>query len=143
MKNKYYTPALSEFHVGFEYELYTDWDNRENTLEWRNVIFDGSEFDPEQSFVYLFDDKGIKRTRVKHLDSEDLEDLEFAYYKKGFFKSTNVYKNDSGIEVWLMDNYFVNIYLGFSKESKVFSGQLQNKSELKQVLNMIGVEYEK
>jgi len=63
-KNKYYTPTIEEFHVGFEYELKTEG-------EWVSQTLD---IDYSLNRVA----GGLaNNTRVKHLDQEDIESFGF------------------------------------------------------------------
>jgi len=81
--NKYYTPDISEFYVGFEYELYcrdvnptikngsTVW-----LKSWQAKTFTKAEFERGVGFDRNLDlqDDWI---RVRYLDKEDIESLGF------------------------------------------------------------------
>lgn len=72
MKEKYYTPELEEFHVGFEYEV----QSIENA-HWGKVICSSGfgAFDDD------INDLEEERIRVKYLDKADIESLGFKFLK--------------------------------------------------------------
>jgi len=74
MKNKYYTPTIEEFHVGFEYE-YQDGVDKDNKDVWKKTICTKSDF------RYLSKTKIKDFRRVKYLDREDIESLGFTCYQ--------------------------------------------------------------
>ena len=80
MKNKYYTPKISEFHVGFEFEVSND--IIAGILEVKPLkklykqIYGESEpygFD----FIKYNSEHNLGMIRVKYLNKEDIESLGF------------------------------------------------------------------
>ena len=65
--DKYYTPSLNEFHVGFEYETYNSY-----RKEWYKTILTEDNLEALGSFWYNFLEA---EHRVKYLDKEDIESL--------------------------------------------------------------------
>ena len=67
---KYYTPTLNEFHVGFDYEekIGDEWISR-----ILDQIYENYELPIED------DDNDLKRFRVKYLDKEDIESIGFKH----------------------------------------------------------------
>ena len=126
MENKYYTPDITEFHVGFEYE-------RKTSFGWVKSIFieplfnnskigQGSGADKKEWFSF--------EKRVKYLYKEDIESLGFAQVIE------DQYTLDD-IELLIDDDLFVQI---IKDDGFLFQGTIKNKSELKKVLKMIGHE---
>ena len=130
MKDKYYTPSIEEFHVGFEYE------------------YDGKcvfQRDMSISFMdYLISNGKI---RVKYLDKQDIESLGFIHkkYKQDEYSEMRIYIgqkfeiqffgwNISEANKHIRGN--MHIYL---QEEAHFMGTVKNKSELKKILKQIGV----
>lgn len=132
---KYYVPEINEFFVGFEFE-------RKNTLnktKWVKATFKNGEC-AEQ---YCDEEDG----RVKYLDSEDIESL-------GGVKISDYEYNINGaiLQINCSDSTHITI-LEIGQEWEMtavpsktaeyyfplFMGKIKNKSELKQVLKMIGV----
>ena len=139
MENKYYTPTIEEFHVGFEYEeetiIYTDkgWFTHKD-LGWEKKIFDSTSY---MENYYL--SERVKRglvgkcdptIRVKYLDREDVESL-------GFAQTVEDQYTLDDIEFLIDDDLFVQI---IKDDGFLFQGTIKNKSELKRVLKMIGYE---
>lgn len=170
--NKYYTPDISEFYVGFEYEelefIYTDkgWYTAKEQ-KWLHKVYKGNDY--IESY-YL--NEQVKRSlftnsiRVKYLDKSDVEELGFEetesmisgydhFELHPIFKETNSKGKEVdiqkyfGIYVNRKDYRFVLIYGGSfnnahpNTDTYRFKGIIKNKSELKQVLRMIGITDDK
>ncbi len=140
---KYYTPDISEFHVGFEYEYLTAKD------AWHKAIFEGITVYEDKENLFLSDLKDIvalNEARVKYLDKEDIESLEFelkrsennnsAYYKitqyRGEDNLCSIVYNE--ISNWLCVEITIN------KEGKtIFAGHIKNKSELRRLMQQLSI----
>jgi hypothetical protein len=138
-ENKYYTPEITEFCVGFEYEL-----RYSENSDWKKEVFDF-----ENNWID-FPINFNKDKRIKYLDSEDIKELGFEYGEipceyngraGGFVK-----KVKEGVELIiecsLGYNNLVKIKRWDSKHNGYnvfFWGNIKNKTELKKVLQMIGV----
>ena len=124
-ENKYYIPEISEFHVGFEYEI---------KLEdlWINQSYN--------SIAMSEIDKGITNQyiRVKYLDKQDIESLgwEIDQYCSKEFCLNFKYKD------WYL-NYFISglktIEIGREEYDSGFMGTIKNKSELKVLMKQLGI----
>jgi hypothetical protein len=131
--NKYYTPSIEEFHVGFEYES-----QNINTGEWIKYS--------SKTLSDLLLDFEVEFTRVKYLDKEDIESLGFIYdnelkFPKGKYKTTVVeYVNDIYC-LSTFDNHEIMIseYCD-GVFDKLFIGTIKNKSELKRLLKQLGID---
>lgn len=126
MENKYYTPTLEEFHVGFEYQQKTI-----STKEWVDVNYTHLDKDTK----YIIDEN---RIRVKHLDQEDIESCGF-FLKKLYY----YYKyEESGIRLDFFKGENVEIErfdLDTMEWRYIFKGKPKNKSEFKRILKQIGI----
>jgi hypothetical protein len=137
-KDKYYTPEIEEFHVGFEYE--SEWGAPDHPrAEWHDEVF--SKADSIENLC--------ERVRVKYLDQEDIESLGFKLVEEeeglpplycnkiseehSWLLMTQEYDGGTELEVWIASR-------GFNIKKGRFEGDIKNKSELKQVLKMIGYE---
>ena len=161
--NKYYTPEIEEFHVGFEYE-YND------GREW---IKTGITIWTDLQTIFILEDKCPIPLRVKHLDSQDIEELgwtkfEYVYNKekglkaKGshgyshYFKDVVLLDSKQTIVLnlqtglieptvaiwWVVDNpTYVNIHNNMEKTSnEIFIGLIKNKSELKKLMKQLNIK---
>lgn len=159
--NKYYTPSIEEFHVGFEFE------------EWENLAFTNEEWTLKK-MDYFTDleyvcfpevDKhlenyilGTSLFRVKYLDKQDLIEFGFEYteqYPIILDISENLFvKKSTEFEDFIITMKDNNVNISVKKDVLLmaipsdkkywdlyclFSGKIKNKSELQQVLKMIGV----
>lgn len=120
---KYYTPLIEEFHVGFEYEIFEDWDTQPEKTWWKQVYGENG-YNPENmGFVdnFLIIENLV---RVKYLDEQDIEELQL---------SKNVF-------ITLENDYDVEVYIGSRDiEHRHFSGTIKNKSELKKLMQQLGI----
>jgi len=146
---EYYTPELSEFHVGFEYEITTGY-------EWVSESFTHKDFN---TFLYQHLDNAIKQdyVRVKYLDKEDVESLGFEEEHV-----PNCYTEDGDIQlgyalyldevtcvilhhtletsiVGIVKQHVYNRNSGNWTANKLFLGTIKNKSELIKLLQQIGI----
>ena len=124
-KSKYYTPHISEFYVGFEFEFYDEEDRDWNktTINCQSDLCNWTGFDIEK--------------KVKYLDKEDIESL-------GFFSDNtdSSFFETKDEKRWINMEYFEKgkgWYLSFDEEENqfAFSGYVKNKSELKRVLKQL------
>ena len=125
-QNKYYTPDISEFHVGFEYECSSD----KGEL-WYSVIIEQL-----KDYLTLEDDLRYDLVRVKYLDKEDIEGLGFEHVGSLWFKDINNFK----IRKWKdreLDIY--KHYISDNEDQLIFRGSIKNKSELVKLLKQLGV----
>lgn len=94
--NKYYTPELSEFHVGFEFELRNssgkvfDW---EKAVVTNPISIDLSGMDNDYEMSTFASDIKDEYVRVKFLDREDIESFGFEAVEDG---STSIYTSPDG-----------------------------------------------
>jgi len=149
MKDKYYTPEIEEFHVGFEFympvlrednngDLYRDkyckhiWTEKNNMWEQFNLEHK-SNGDTVISVPECL--------TVKYLDREDIESLGFELGVVDCGQDTN--HKELGIEKSIGDGYIGTFFLeptnGFNIEIFDTYYEIKNKSELKRLLKQLGV----
>ena len=149
-KSKYYTPTIEEFHVGFEYEVFEDWDiEKEKT--WHKQVYDILKSNPER-LEYVGGD--MSKFRVKYLDKEDIESLGFEFnkeYYNNFFKEKYLvfFSKDMNITLSFYPNLkTVGTILYDPSKSKIMYEKgidiktincikIKNKSELKRLLKQL------
>jgi hypothetical protein len=152
---KYYTPTLEEFHVGFEYEYQ---DGPDDSFEPRvHTVFNETE-----RHIWVNDFRDFKGTyvmapimyRVKYLDREDIEDVLGKEFKEDSVKYSSVdYKYKKGdiyskawiVSYWVKDRELQITRYDFKGENNpdssrcVFEGTVKNKSEFKRILKQLGL----
>jgi len=122
-KEKYYTPTIEEFHVGFECEY-----NDPLKGSWEKVIYTEDMFFGGKRGLTLLE------KRVKYLDREDIESLGFKLDKNASEKDLlNLEKDDIGI-TYKQDCFLIIYKFNRSKERIIFDGLIKNKSELKKLM---------
>ena len=142
MENKYYTPELLEFHVGFEFEQFENNNWQQTTLE-----SDGA----ERFFVMLNTYESQDFVRVKHLDREDIESLGWHKHQETYFsfenKKIKSHSNEYFLnEILVLSNsYFLEItdfciIIQDYDYEVIFKGTIKNKSELKKIMQMLNIE---
>lgn len=138
MDAKYYTPELSEFHVGFECEI----------QEQPNGIWKQGKLTEQDMCMFLTTIIALSegRIRVKYLDNEDVESCgwrkknAFGVYEivasiDGLGKTTYCLQDSNNMRflqnnVWRITNEW---------HETIFFGSIKNKSELKQLMKMLGI----
>ena len=142
MKNKYYTPEIEEFCVGFECEIQSSWGMQKGIYPsiLREDTLTGFQLQKIGETETL--KKVISGIRVKYLDKKDIESLGFSYYKthpgmeqmefdKGEYELT--YDPNFKGKQWLRIN------LEGEGDVTLFSGSIKNKSELKVLLKQLNI----
>lgn len=139
MTEKYYTPSINEFHVGFECEIKVI-NGRE--ISWRRQVLR-----PQDVGVAISKRRDPKmdgpQVRVKYLDQQDIEECGFNY------DSTLEYQRKALVvrELRSQNNPWIKIVYHLEQhtctledvEGVMFAGIIKNKSELKKILKMIGI----
>ena len=146
-KDKYYTPEIEEFHVGFEYEqILEPYEvNKPETKKWTKVKYSGNINSIGGSVVFF---QGYD-VRVKHLDREDIESLGFVYDKTSTKNQWKFYKGNIGLMYRPKTNQIGTCTLDPMKsdfmkkhsidDKHVFMLTIKNKSELKKLLKMLNI----
>lgn len=149
-KEKYYTPSLEEFCIGFECETRVasfeeNWKKTTIYAEFK----DGWNSNLEELLIAYED--GYLEFRVKYLDQSDIEELGFIFTGKSidvWFKK-DVHETPGGrhklthvtLHYNLQDHELkIDCYFGKEHEGCLFEGFIKNKSELKKVLNMLNIK---
>lgn len=155
MENKYYTPTIEEFHVGFEYEVIS----LESDLETCIIKHNNKTVTLTSDITGLYQDLGFHLIRVKYLDKEDIESLGFTHLPKKSLKGLTERFIIEGLHRRLNEEYddtmWWNVYLEYSPDikriiikgdissgnygEKFFEGNIKNKSELKVLLKQLGI----
>lgn len=152
-QNKYYTPEIEEFHVGFEFErTYSEPYNS----EWHKCTAVGIDLTSRHPNYLTLKDihntyqpsiVSVKNVfRVKYLDREDIESLGWSSYIDGK-EPTKM----SGSVLFSIGPFFrlewnpstrkilVMVINDTLTPTVKFHGTIKNKSELKRILKMLGV----
>ena len=142
MKDKYYTPEIEEFHVGFEFECSND------KLNYKKQIYYGSQVLKSKSY---YDDHGceydaveddLKHIRVKYLDKEDIESLgfkpQYPDMKNTGFINKNIYESGATI-IGLRGDSQVSITKCHHPNTSTLVFTIKNKSELKRLLKQLNI----
>jgi len=148
MKNdKYYTPTIEEFHVGFEYQLF-------NGANWQDRTVGMGVWDLKRQILHHLT-MDVPAVRVKHLDRSDIESFGFKYVGKTI---DNWYDLEGDFEIPMSNcrNMLIKMQHDFRTHQGVrivgyeynhnsgdsetlYRGSCKNKSELKRILTQIGV----
>lgn len=131
-RNKYYTPTIEEFHVGFQYEY--------NSGKWdKHIILD------QNHLIYAIAD--VKSTRVKYLDKENIESLGIItnewFINKGRYGGTYKLQVSSFVfapKITIKIKDFIRNGIGDYEEFTIIHRlPIKNKSELIRLLNQLGI----
>lgn len=145
--SKYYTPTPDEFHIGFEYEIFEDFDTLPER-KWHKLImgYSGTGFG---SMGYHGNcEEG--RVRVKYLDAEGMEEFCEELSKKTEFKYKQGYDcmvDDAYVSGFILNNHYLLLgsnhtliikKLNLDGET-VFFGTIKNKSELLRLIKQLEI----
>jgi hypothetical protein len=160
MDNKYYTPELEEFCIGFEYEEYQqkEWNKlisppKSLGYEWVKKVFDtstslGKIKHNVEGMNWMIDgvDKGHPtcKIKVKYLDKEDIESLGFTckvwnnlsgYFCRGEY-TLGLHSKETDSKLFM----FCTISQNDDGNNIIrFSGKIKNKMELKKLLKQLEI----
>lgn len=137
-KDKYYTPAVEEFHTGFDYEVFQKGQSRGDDIftfmptqeedEWFKYKY------PDPFLGYQLDRLLKKDIRVKYLDREDIESLGYKHIGSGWYE-----KGTIRIRKWKDQQLDVHELFSGEWDRILRANEVKNKSELKRILKQIGV----
>jgi hypothetical protein len=159
--DKYYTPTIEEFHVGFEYEMKATFGD--GTVKTKQQ-FDAMPWEPricstgslpyiERALYGKNAENGLCGIRVKYLDRQDIEEcgLENAVSERLFYidhpeiksHSNEYFLNDEIVAFGDYEMIFnaTNLYCvirDYHREG-IFKGIIRNKSELKKTMQMLQI----
>ena len=141
-ENKYYTPSVEEFHVGFEFEFHS------SKSEWKNFIFNLDRADHVLQNVR----DNPELFRIKYLDKGGIESLNFknySGYKHGIINFTykSVYDYGGGYLTYNLETKVLKLEIvkdrhdnqGESLAEKLFDGIIKNKSELIKLMKQLQI----
>lgn len=165
MENKYYTPELNEFHIGFEYEMKSTFgDGTVKTLEQYNAAEWNKETYTLRSFPYVDRTMTGKNSqtlppaiRVKYLDAEDIINEGFSEeYLPNVFHDDDLIK---GYSLTQSDTVFYNVFLDtenstvgvwkqviYNEVSEnwtahiLFNGVISNLSEFRRLMKQLNIK---
>lgn len=135
MENKYYTPKIEEFHVGFRYEHYIPgkecWAKEEFFLNDSHVNI--------IKYVEIQTEDTLLKVRVKSLDHDDI-------IEAGWEENKN--QSSEFLADYILGDYLFDIFdsergirINYRHET-VFFGKISNYNKLLEVMGMLGVERE-
>lgn len=155
LAEKYYVPKMSEFHEGFAYELFEDFDVLPESV-WHKQVYGENGRNPE-SLDYV---GSPEKTRVKWLDREDIESTGFVYTGKSMdnwytltatrvralsnaenrmFRLQHDFRTNQGIVITAYE-YANGDESGNAGEIEtLYRGSCRNINELRDILTKIGI----
>ncbi len=159
--NRYYTPKVEEFHVGFEFEVLqflgepifdkvngsVDLSTVEHTWIQQKIKFLS---DVSENFCVIYSggekiQESIGNSiRVKYLDREDIESLGFKetsnkYFKKDALPSMGYWLNIVLDLRFGWDDVTIRGTRGTTEEGYLFRGSIKNKSELRKLMLQLNI----
>lgn len=146
MENKYYTPEISEFHVGFECEIHIR-KKEDDALsdEWKPITIGENGRLPEMNLISNFIKNppmiqdSMKLFRVKYLDKKDIESLGWKFKDKINSQVDYYWSKDDKHSI-VHTHTRNRILLTIRDDARetdytAFVGIIKNKSELKKIMN--------
>lgn len=148
MENKYYTPEINEFHVGFRCEVSVTVARSitEIDYEWHPIIFGNKDTVYEQLVLgdsIVSKNVDVTKYRVKYLDKEDIESFGFTQLRDDTFEiNIPYYRGRNNLKCHIIFRKTILLCLGdnetcFSDWETLFTGIIKNKSELNRLLQQL------
>ncbi len=148
-ENKYYTPLLEEFHIGFECETLGDERSPEKNDSWDLIIINN--IHDLKNFCIYYKDKCSTDYRVKLLDRSDIESLGWEFIPDNSTGDGNFrWFNEFKIGEWTFAYWGKIDDANWQKESlmglimkstdRMFQGYIKNVSELKKIMLMLNIK---
>lgn len=143
MENKYYTPKIKEFYVGFQCE----WQSKIRNETWNKQICDVDLIGIAYDAIEHSDEEEPynEQFRVKVLDTQDIEECGFIHLGSGWYKrekcltSAGTNFMTCKIRKWIKNEVDIHAIYDDGETQLIFRGDIKNINELKKILNMIGV----
>lgn len=152
--NKYYTPDITEFCIGFECEYYN-----KHSKNWLPMLVEESNYyvdyigGPEEDYIFKGNYVGHDKTfRVKFLDQTDIEDCGFKHTGRAVCKWYKIEKRIAdGFSTYGYWNIITLIHCEDNKvkifaqeyetgdEHTLFQGEIKNKHELKKLMQQLNI----
>ena len=163
---KYYTPEIEEFHVRFEldvFEMPFKFGATEKDRTWNKGSLDTDRHFQERNWTFIEDYIKKDNIRVKHLDREDIESLEYEADKDWVEKDRQLYHKvvsyrgedkvcsvlcvpkTNWIVIFMNTEGFGSYVIELPENkltvtgSTLFCGEIRNLSEFKRILKQIKV----
>ncbi len=143
--NLYYAPEISEFHVGFDYEIKI----KDNWRKKSTTISDFSPISDYDGMSILEEDLISNIIRVKTLDQSDIESLGWKYKSKSidiWFEKEGTFNMGSWTAYKIIIHYGLHdnrltIYADDPglEDYHIFRGTIKNKAQLKFIMKCLGI----
>ena len=137
---KYYTPELSELHIGFEVEKAV-YISTEPYYPSPSVLDSWEKVTINHPIMMSICSWGTSEFRVKYLDRQDIEECGFTFLKKDWGRDVYekpVYKTGK-LTLYLEKTYVILLCKDGEYDVSLFRGNVKNKMEFKKLLKMLWV----
>lgn len=139
-KDKYYTPTIEEFHVGFQFDINDTIRDGTGRKEWSFNVKTSAVL---INYIKWVLDKNPEDIKVKYLDREDIESLGWEFEKihaglEDISFSIGEYEDILYMDYNPIKKYMRIAWLGEGDITR-FSGYIKNKSELKKLMQQLNI----
>jgi len=137
MRSPYYKPFFEEFHIGFEYEIFEDWDADEDK-SWHKQTY-GEDGTNSEHIGYI-GSWSMNKVRVKVLDEADITQLGFELNHEEKGNPNKMFFLGKHSLIWNYKGWCILTVRSDERQEDytAYVGYLRNKSELKRILQMTG-----
>lgn len=152
--NKYYTPTIEEFHVGFEYEMKSTFGDgtvktieNYNNAQWDKCIYTLKTFPYVDRIMNGNNPNNLPSAiRVKYLDCDDIKTCGFTFDDGTSKQYSIINKDNDEYSIYfdclnrtdiIRDGIGIIIYNDISEE--LFRGYIKNKSEFTLLLKQLNI----
>ena len=142
-EEQYYTPVIEDFRIGYEYEMYEDFDHYPEK-SWHKLIYGENGTDNPENLTYPFGSPNLEgRIRVPYLTKEQIEaegwvlnttlrpDILFQFLRKNFILVYNFNKRELRIAKDSME--------GTIQTVQIFRGQCKSINEFRTIIKLLEI----
>jgi len=137
-QNKYYTPTIEDFHVGFEFEHNGVSTRALEEQEWTQSVMTSKMIGAIDYDLSHYCSETIFRNmsiRVKYLDQEDIESEDWEFIQQNNTNSFTFKKDRYKLAVSFNNGGYLSIYE--YEGEKVNDVYIKNKSEFRKLMKQI------
>jgi len=154
MSDTYYTPDLSEFYIGFEYEIKTpSMTDFVETVYSEDDFNEGAFKDGTEFRVRVLDEHTLLRIGFKKMTDEQKTHFGVWKHERCYLAKIREFPNGKYTAIIVnihaptnIDKTNIDVYLkkegalrGYGSPFMIFTGTVKNKSELKKLFQMLNI----
>jgi hypothetical protein len=135
-QNKYYTPDISELHVGYTCQLYGQATTRlMRDVQWFNFTFTCGNINRAEKLI------NRKDIRTKYLDQSDIESLGWEFDKSRGIPLEYHYTKEVNLKKYKLTKLSTKIHIGILQQGNtLYEGECKSINELRKTMEWLNIK---